>query len=69
MNTGVFAVFVSALLLILKSLRRWLDPLKTIIAQVDEKFSEFFRSMGCAGEVSLLEDKDNVRLYYSKAQM
>ena len=30
---------------------------------MDEKFSKFFRSMGCAGEVSLLEDKDNVRHY------
>ena len=42
--------------------------MKTIIAQVDEKFSELFRSMDCAGEVSLLEDKDNVRLLL-QAQM
>ena len=33
--------------------------MKSLIGQVDEKFSKFFRSMGCAGEVSLLEDKDN----------
>jgi len=39
---------------------RWLDPLRNLIGQVDEKFSRFFRGMGCAGEVSLSEDKDNV---------
>ncbi|XP_065886408.1 structural maintenance of chromosomes protein 5-like isoform X2 [Dysidea avara] len=38
---------------------KWLDPLKSLIGRVDEKFSTFFRDMGCAGEISLLEDKDN----------
>ena len=46
-----------------KSRHRWLDPLKSLIGRVDEKFSTFFRDMGCAGEISLLEDKDNVRYY------
>ena len=37
---------------------RWLGPLKNLISKVDQKFSSFFDDMGCAGEVSLQEDKD-----------
>ncbi|KAM6226234.1 structural maintenance of chromosomes protein 5 [Spheniscus humboldti] len=32
---------------------RWLNPLKTLIEQINEKFSNFFSSMQCVGEVDL----------------
>ncbi|XP_006002040.1 structural maintenance of chromosomes protein 5 [Latimeria chalumnae] len=32
---------------------RWLDPLKGLVEKINEKFSEFFQSMQCAGEVDL----------------
>ncbi|XP_040009669.1 structural maintenance of chromosomes protein 5 [Xiphias gladius] len=32
---------------------RWLNPLKQLVEQINEKFSDFFRSMQCAGEVDL----------------
>ncbi|NWW53696.1 SMC5 protein, partial [Pedionomus torquatus] len=32
---------------------RWLNPLKKLIEQINEKFSNFFSSMQCAGEVDL----------------
>ncbi|NXN26027.1 SMC5 protein, partial [Nycticryphes semicollaris] len=32
---------------------RWLNPLKMLIEQINEKFSNFFSSMQCAGEVDL----------------
>ncbi|NXJ63296.1 SMC5 protein, partial [Rostratula benghalensis] len=32
---------------------RWLSPLKKLIEQINEKFSNFFSSMQCAGEVDL----------------
>uniref|UniRef100_A0AAY4DUN4 Structural maintenance of chromosomes protein 5 n=1 Tax=Denticeps clupeoides TaxID=299321 RepID=A0AAY4DUN4_9TELE len=32
---------------------RWLIPLKQLVEQINEKFSAFFRSMECAGEVDL----------------
>ncbi|NXL66902.1 SMC5 protein, partial [Chordeiles acutipennis] len=32
---------------------RWLKPLKTLIEQINEKFSNFFSSMQCVGEVDL----------------
>ncbi|XP_061484198.1 structural maintenance of chromosomes protein 5 isoform X2 [Rhineura floridana] len=32
---------------------RWLSPLKQLVDQINEKFSGFFRSMQCAGEVDL----------------
>ncbi|XP_063151213.1 structural maintenance of chromosomes protein 5 isoform X2 [Candoia aspera] len=32
---------------------RWLNPLKQMIDQINEKFSSFFRSMQCAGEIDL----------------
>uniref|UniRef100_A0A1A8QLH6 Structural maintenance of chromosomes protein 5 n=1 Tax=Nothobranchius rachovii TaxID=451742 RepID=A0A1A8QLH6_9TELE len=32
---------------------RWLIPLKQLIEQINDKFSNFFRSMQCAGEVDL----------------
>ena len=36
---------------------RWLDPLNERLGEVSEKFSEFFSSMGCAGEVQLSENE------------
>ncbi|XP_076875246.1 structural maintenance of chromosomes protein 5 isoform X2 [Brachyhypopomus gauderio] len=35
---------------------RWLMPLKQLVEQINVKFSEFFRSMHCAGEVDLHSD-------------
>ncbi|KAJ7335530.1 hypothetical protein JRQ81_013471 [Phrynocephalus forsythii] len=32
---------------------RWLNPLKQLVDQINEKFSHFFSSMQCAGEVDL----------------
>lgn len=32
---------------------RWLNPLKLLVEQINNKFSDFFRSMQCAGEVDL----------------
>uniref|UniRef100_A0A3Q3W9Y7 Structural maintenance of chromosomes protein 5 n=1 Tax=Mola mola TaxID=94237 RepID=A0A3Q3W9Y7_MOLML len=32
---------------------RWLNPLKQLVEQINDKFSDFFRSMQCAGEVDL----------------
>ncbi|XP_064902034.1 structural maintenance of chromosomes protein 5 [Columba livia] len=32
---------------------RWLNPLKSLIEQINEKFSSFFSSMQCVGEVDL----------------
>nr|XP_023682241.1 structural maintenance of chromosomes protein 5 isoform X1 [Paramormyrops kingsleyae] len=31
----------------------WLDPLKQLVEQINERFGHFFRSMQCAGEVDL----------------
>ncbi|KAF7655218.1 hypothetical protein LDENG_00059390, partial [Lucifuga dentata] len=33
--------------------QRWLNPLKQLVDQINDKFSYFFRSMDCAGEVDL----------------
>ncbi|XP_040913547.1 structural maintenance of chromosomes protein 5 [Toxotes jaculatrix] len=32
---------------------RWLNPLKQLVEQINDKFSNFFRTMQCAGEVDL----------------
>ncbi|KAL2087377.1 hypothetical protein ACEWY4_016205 [Coilia grayii] len=32
---------------------RWLNPLRQLVEQINERFSDFFRSMQCAGEVDL----------------
>lgn len=37
---------------------RWLNPLKQLVEQINEKFSEFFRSMQCAGEVDLHSENE-----------
>ncbi|CAL8368433.1 unnamed protein product [Lota lota] len=37
---------------------RWLNPLRTLIGQINEKFSDFFRSMQCVGEVDLHSEKE-----------
>ncbi|XP_063931554.1 structural maintenance of chromosomes protein 5-like [Zophobas morio] len=36
----------------------WLTPLNEMLKEVNEKFSTFFRSIGCAGEVLLTEHND-----------
>ncbi|XP_061592251.1 structural maintenance of chromosomes protein 5 [Cololabis saira] len=37
---------------------RWLNPLKQLVEQINEKFSHFFRSMQCAGEVDLHSENE-----------
>ncbi|XP_057176786.1 structural maintenance of chromosomes protein 5 isoform X3 [Triplophysa rosa] len=37
---------------------RWLNPLKLLVEQINERFSDFFRSMQCAGEVDLHSEND-----------
>ncbi|XP_077370285.1 structural maintenance of chromosomes protein 5 isoform X2 [Festucalex cinctus] len=37
----------------------WLNPLKELLEQINEKFSEFFRVMKCAGEVDLHVDHED----------
>uniref|UniRef100_A0A3P8UR75 Structural maintenance of chromosomes protein 5 n=1 Tax=Cynoglossus semilaevis TaxID=244447 RepID=A0A3P8UR75_CYNSE len=37
---------------------RWLNPLKQLVEQINEKFSDFFRSMQCAGEVDLYTENE-----------
>ncbi|XP_055065038.2 structural maintenance of chromosomes protein 5 [Misgurnus anguillicaudatus] len=36
----------------------WLNPLKVLVDQINERFSDFFRSMQCAGEVDLHSEND-----------
>ncbi|CAF87756.1 unnamed protein product, partial [Tetraodon nigroviridis] len=37
---------------------RWLNPLKLLVEQINEKFTAFFRSMNCAGEVDLHSENE-----------
>lgn len=37
---------------------RWLNPLKQLVEQINEKFTAFFCSMNCAGEVDLHSEKE-----------
>ncbi|XP_053154068.1 structural maintenance of chromosomes protein 5 isoform X2 [Hemicordylus capensis] len=37
---------------------RWLNPLKQLVDKINEKFSTFFSSMQCAGEVDLHTDNE-----------
>ncbi|KAG7476281.1 hypothetical protein MATL_G00081220 [Megalops atlanticus] len=37
---------------------KWLYPLKQLVEQINEKFSDFFRSMQCAGEVDLHSESE-----------
>ncbi|KAG7283860.1 hypothetical protein CRUP_034047 [Coryphaenoides rupestris] len=37
---------------------RWLNPLRQLVAQINDKFSDFFRSMQCVGEVDLHSEKE-----------
>ncbi|KAM3617031.1 uncharacterized protein V6R79_001296 [Siganus canaliculatus] len=37
---------------------RWLNPLKQLVEQINRKFSDFFRSMQCAGEVDLHSESE-----------
>ncbi|XP_031560445.1 structural maintenance of chromosomes protein 5-like [Actinia tenebrosa] len=36
---------------------RWLTPLEDLISKINIKYGQFFRMMGCAGEVSLAKDQ------------
>lgn len=37
---------------------RWLNPLKRLVEQINDRFSDFFRSMQCAGEVDLHSENE-----------
>lgn len=41
---------------------RWLNPLKELVEKINEKFSNFFSSMQCAGEVDL-HTENEVKLH------
>ena len=36
---------------------RWLTPLQELVSSINEKYGEFFRMMGCAGEVALSSEQ------------
>ncbi|NWZ31903.1 SMC5 protein, partial [Asarcornis scutulata] len=49
---------------ILQVKERWLNPLKSLIEKINEKFSNFFSSMQCVGEVDLhVENEDEYDKY------
>ncbi|XP_065060120.1 structural maintenance of chromosomes protein 5-like [Rhopilema esculentum] len=37
---------------------RWLKPLEALVARINEQYGEFFKRMGCAGQVALHRDPD-----------
>lgn len=41
---------------------RWLNPLKELVEKINEKFSNFFSSMQCAGEIDL-HTENEVKLH------
>uniref|UniRef100_A0A669DFE3 Structural maintenance of chromosomes protein 5 n=1 Tax=Oreochromis niloticus TaxID=8128 RepID=A0A669DFE3_ORENI len=51
-------VFIYAAGLLSSAKERWLNPLKHLVEQINEKFSAFFRSMQCAGEVDLHSENE-----------
>ncbi|XP_020612185.1 structural maintenance of chromosomes protein 5-like [Orbicella faveolata] len=38
-------------------LSRWLTPLQELVSRINEKYGDFFRMMGCAGEVALSSEQ------------
>lgn len=44
---------------------KWLNPLKQLVEQINEKFSDFFHAMKCAGEVDLHFDNEVTRLLFT----
>lgn len=38
-------------------LSRWLAPLRELVSRINEKYGDFFRMMGCAGEVALSSEQ------------
>ncbi|KAL9986165.1 hypothetical protein ACROYT_G000260 [Oculina patagonica] len=36
---------------------RWLTPLQELVSRINEKYGDFFRMMGCAGEVALSSEQ------------
>lgn len=51
----IFGLFFSS---VSQAKERWLNPLKHLVEQINEKFSAFFRSMQCAGEVDLHSENE-----------
>lgn len=43
---------------VLQAKERWFNPLKQLVEKINGKFSDFFRSMKCAGEVDLHFEKE-----------
>ena len=43
----------------------WLVPLEELINRINERYSDFFRRMGCAGEVLLKRDPVSATLLVS----
>lgn len=40
-------------------LKKWLIPLESLLKRINEQYCDFFRRMGCAGQVSLQKDLDD----------
>lgn len=55
------SIFITCLFLS-QAKERWLNPLKQLVEQINDKFSDFFRSMQCAGEVDL-HSENEVHIY------
>jgi hypothetical protein len=43
-----------------QKLSEWLDPLKLLVNQISQKFSEFFERLQCTGQVTLTQPEDKV---------
>lgn len=52
-NVITFLLNLFLYCLYLQVKERWLNPLKELVEKINEKFSNFFSSMQCAGEVDL----------------
>lgn len=37
---------------------RWIDPLQTLIVKISKRFAKYYETMGCTGNVSLMESPD-----------
>ena len=51
-----FVIITLMFYLFLLWILRWLKPLEKLIGRINQQYSEFFKRMGCAGQVSLYKD-------------
>ena len=48
---------------------RWLTPLESLIQRINEQYSDFFKRMGCAGQVALFKDPVDAYLKFKFRNM